>query len=222
MKGNAALLLALAVVFSGCSTTPSPPRITKLDSRPAGKAPATSLPPAALFEKCRALKLAPTDNLLCVSVGEQQLRWYRRPDAGAAESFTLRETFVCSTSKYGIGQKRKSYRTPLGLHRVKEKIGDGMPMGTIFKSRRVVGYTWRDDPDASITTRILWLDGMEPGFNRGGDVDTHARYVYIHGTGAQTSIGRPASHGCVHLRDRDLVTLFDNTPSGTMVWIAEK
>ena len=205
------------VLFGGCSTTPQ----QDSRARSVSQLPGASRPPAALFEKCRALNLEPTRDLLCLSVGEQRLRWYRRSRSGASDSYVLRETFVCSTSRYGIGQKRNSYRTPLGLHRVKEKIGAGMPVGTIFKSRKPVGYTWRDDPDAGITTRILWLDGLEPGFNRGGDVDTHARYVYIHGTGDQASIGRPASHGCVHLSDRDLVKLFDNTPSGAMVWIAE-
>ena len=215
---RAAALLIMAALFGGCSTTPS----SVSRERSVSFIPGAQRPPAALFEKCRALNLAPTDDLLCVSVGQQRLRWYRRSDSSAPGSYALRETFVCSTSKYGIGQKRNSYRTPLGLHRVKEKIGAGMPIGTIFKSRRAVGFTWRDDPDAGITTRILWLDGLEPGFNRGGNVDTHDRYVYIHGTGDQSSIARPASHGCVHLGDRDLVRLFDNTPSGAMVWIAEE
>ena len=190
--------------------------------RTTGQATDTTLPPAALFEKCRTLNLVPSTDLLCVSVEEQCLRWYRCAGVGARQSFALQENFVCSTSSHGTGQKLNSYRTPLGLHQVKEKIGDGMPMGTIFKSRRPVGYTWQGNPDASITTRIFWLDGLEPGFNRGGKVDSHDRYIYIHGTGKQTRIGRPGSHGCIHLRDEDLVKLFDNTPSGTMVWIAEE
>ena len=218
-----ALLLLAVALLSGCSTTPttrSPARsISRIPQAPSSQEPR---PPAALFEKCRALNLEPSSDLLCVSIGEQRLRWYRGFGSSAPGSYTLRETFVCSTSKFGIGQEKDSYRTPLGLHRVKERIGDGMPVGTIFKSRRAVGYTWRDDPDAGITTRILWLDGLEPGFNRGGNVDTHARYVYIHGTGDQSSIGRPASHGCVHLSDRDLVKLFNNTSSGAMVWITEE
>jgi len=220
---RAALLLLALALLSGCSTTPttrSPARsISRIPQAPSFQAPR---PPAALFEKCRALNLEPSSDLLCVSIGEQRLRWYRGLGSSAPGSYALRETFVCSTSKFGIGQEKDSYRTPLGLHRVKERIGDGMPMGTIFKSRRAVGYTWRDDPDAGITTRILWLDGLEPGFNRGGNVDTHDRYVYIHGTGDQSSIGRPASHGCVHLSDHDLVKLFDNTSSGAMVWITEE
>jgi lipoprotein-anchoring transpeptidase ErfK/SrfK len=77
-------------------------------------------------------------------------------------------------------------------------------------------------PDAKITTRILWLGGLEPGFNRGGNVDSHARYIYIHGTADQASIGKPTSCGCIHLADMDLIPLFDLLPSGTLVWIAER
>ena len=189
--------------------------------RHTGREPAFSQPPTALFDKCRELSLAPTLDLLNVSISEQSLHWYRSTGTTDRQSFALHKTFPCATSTYGVGQEMDSYRTPLGLHRVKEKIGAGMPAGTIFKSRRPVGYTWRDDPDASITTRIFWLEGLEPGFNRGGKVDSHARYIYIHGTGRQDRVGHPGSHGCIHLLDEDLVTLFDNTPSGTMVWISE-
>jgi hypothetical protein len=125
----------------------------------------------------------------------------------------------CSTSRFGIGQTEGTNCTPLGLHRIVEKIGGGWPVGTVFKGRRPIGYTWRGMPDAKITTRILWLEGLEPGFNRGGNVDSHARYIYIHGTADQTSIGKPTSCGCIHLADADLIPLFDLLPSGTLVWI---
>jgi len=225
------LLLVAAALFGGCSSTPPgsrarviaprPPPDARMVPRPTGQPADASQPPATLFETCRALNLTPTTDLLCVSVGEQRLHWYRGARTTDRQSFVLHRTFPCSTSTYGVGQQLDSYRTPLGLHRVKEKIGAGMPRGTIFKARQPVGYTWRDDPHASITTRIFWLEGLEPGFNRGGTVDSHARYIYIHGTGRQSRVGRPGSHGCIHLRDEDLVNLFDNTPSGTMVWIAE-
>jgi hypothetical protein len=133
----------------------------------------------------------------------------------------LLRVYRCSTSRFGIGQEEGSYRTPLGLHRVVEKIGGGWPAGTVFKGRQPVGYTWQGMPDAKITTRILWLEGLEPGFNRGGNVDSHARYIYLHGTGDQTSLGRPASCGCIHLADADLIPLFDRLPGGTLVWISE-
>jgi hypothetical protein len=108
------------------------------------------------------------------------------------------------------------------LHRIAEKIGAGAAEGTVFKARKAIGHVSQPEfASAKITTRIMWLDGLEPGFNRGGNVDTYARYVYIHGTADQTSIGRPDSCGCVHLADQDLVPLFDLLPVGTLVWICE-
>jgi len=142
------------------------------------------------------------------------------PRAAAGE-FHFIKKFRCSTSRFGIGQIAGSKCTPLGLHRIAEKIGGGWPVGTVFESRKPTGYTWRGMPKARITTRILWLEGLEPGFNRGGKVDTHSRYVYIHGTGDETTIGRPDSCGCIHLAADDLVPLFDKLPTGTLVWISE-
>jgi hypothetical protein len=135
--------------------------------------------------------------------------------------FRFAKKFRCSTSRFGISQVAGSNGTPLGLHRVVEKIGGGWPVGTVFKGRRPIGYTWQGMPDAKITTRILWLEGLEPGFNRGGNVDSHARCIYIHGTDDQTTIGRPMSCGCIHLADADLIPLFDKLPGGTLVWIGE-
>ena len=134
------------------------------------------------------------------------------------------KTFRCSTSRFGISQIAGSNGTPLGLHRIAEKIGAGVMVGTVFKARRVVGHASQPEfADAKITTRILWLEGLQPGlnkgFNGGVNVDSHARYIYIHGTGDQTTIGRPASHGCIHLADADLIPLFDKLPDGTLVWI---
>ena len=82
-----------------------------------------------------------------------------------------------------------------------------------------MGFTWQGQPDAAIAHRILWLEGLEPGFNRGGDRDSFARYIYIHGVGDETTLGRPTSRGCVHLAATDLLPLFDLLPVGTLVWI---
>ncbi len=175
-----------------------------------------------------------TRDVFIVSVSQQtaQLwesgRFGRSPGIGELDTvctsdhgYTLVKEYRCSTSKFGIGQKEGSNCTPLGLHRIAEKIGDGCPVGTVFKSRVPVGFTWEGMADASITTRILWLDGLEPGFNRGGDVDSYKRYIYIHGTGDETTIGRPASHGCIHLAALDLVPLYERLPVGTLVWIEQ-
>lgn len=172
---------------------------------------------SAFRECCQKLSVNLSAHVLCVSVAKQRLSWFEEADG----EHRLRAEMSCSTSRFGIGQDEGSNRTPLGLHRVLEKIGDGEPVGTVFRGRVPVGHV-RDEPLARITTRILWLDGLEPGFNRGGNVDTHARYVYIHGTGDESTIGRPDSHGCVHLRAADLVPLFDAVPSGSLVWISEQ
>jgi hypothetical protein len=134
---------------------------------------------------------------------------------------TLRKSFLISTSRFGTGQQNGSNQTPLGLHRVAEKVGGGQPIGTVFESRKPVGFTWQGLPEAPIVHRILWLDGLEPGLNRGGQVDSHSRYIYIHGLANEPALGRPSSHGCIHLAAADLLPLFDLLPSGSLVWIGE-
>ena len=140
----------------------------------------------------------------------------------AVRRYKLLKKIPCSTSRFGIGQVEGSNRTPLGLHRIVEKIGAGEPAGTVFKARRVIGHTSQPEfADAKITTRILWLEGLESGLNRGGNVDSHARYIYLHGTADQSSIGKPTSCGCIHLADADLIPLFGKLPGGTLVWIEQ-
>jgi len=166
------------------------------------------------------LDVSPTQFLFAVNI-ERQTAALLKLDHQSEYQF--QRVFRCSTSKFGIGQVAGSNCTPLGLHRIAEKIGEGCPVGTIFKARKPVGQVPPGTLDSTaITTRILWLEGLEPGFNRGGDVDTHARYIYIHGTGDETTLGRPASHGCIHLAAADLIPLYDQLPVGTLVWIAEK
>ena len=171
--------------------------------------------PEACMATCGRLKIEPTQFILTVNISRQTVSLF--------EDNKFVKKLRCSTSRFGIGQIEGSNRTPLGLHRIAEKIGGGEPAGTVFKSRQPVGHT--SDPefaDAKITTRILWLEGLELGFNLGGNVDSHARYIYIHGTADQAGIGKPASCGCIHLADADLIPLFDLLPAGTLVWISEK
>jgi hypothetical protein len=167
---------------------------------------------------CEKNGVVPSQFILTVSITQQTVSLF--------EKNKFVKKFPCSTSRFGIGQTEGSNRTPLGLHRIAEKIGTGEPAGTVFKARKVVGHTSQPElADAKITTRILWLEGLEPGFNQGFsggvNVDSHARYIYIHGTADQKSIGQPASHGCIHLADADLILLFDLLPGGTLVWIDE-
>ncbi|HUA68058.1 MAG TPA: L,D-transpeptidase [Candidatus Saccharimonadales bacterium] len=172
---------------------------------------------------CKKNGVVPTRFTLIVNIAKQTVSLFENSfmhSYSGVKSYTLTRRFPCSTSRFGIGQREGSNCTPLGLHRIVERIGGGWPAGTVFKGRQPIGYTWRGMPSAKITTRILWLEGLEPGLNRGGDVDSHARYIYIHGTADQSSIGKRTSCGCIHLADADLIPLFDLLPSGTLVWIA--
>jgi hypothetical protein len=173
---------------------------------------APQLPYDSFISACEKQGVAPTQFALVVSIADQS--------ASLFEQGKFIKTLPCSTSRFGIGQIEGSNKTPLGLHRIAEKIGAGAPAGTVFKARKIVGHVSQPEwADAKITTRIMWLEGLEPGLNQGGNVDSHARYIYIHGTADQSSIGKPASCGCIHLTDADIIPLFDLLPSGTLVWI---
>jgi lipoprotein-anchoring transpeptidase ErfK/SrfK len=123
--------------------------------------------------------------------------------------------YVVSTSKFGIGSEPGSYKTPSGQFRVAEKIGDGAVPGEIFISREPTGKLGaEDDPKDHVQTRILWLDGLEPC-----NANTHERYVYIHGTNAESQLGTPASYGCVRMSNLDVIDLYDRIPVGAAVEI---
>lgn len=126
--------------------------------------------------------------------------------------------YPVSTSKFGTGDAPGRYGTPLGILSVREKIGDGAPLGAVFKSRRRTGEVL--PPNARgrdpIVTRILWLDGEEPA-NR----NSFARCIYIHGTPQEKALGRPASYGCIRMRSRDVAELYDFTGRGTLVRIVK-
>ncbi len=139
---------------------------------------------------------------------------------GAACRLVWRQRLVVSTSRYGTGQVQNSHRTPLGLHRIARKVGGGWPVGTVFQARQPIGLVWNGLPEAPIAHRILWLEGLEPGFNRGGVVDSFQRFIYLHGVGQESGLGRPASIGCIHLSASDLIPLFEVLPTGTLVWVS--
>jgi lipoprotein-anchoring transpeptidase ErfK/SrfK len=134
-------------------------------------------------------------------------------------------TWPVSTSKFGAGEKNGSFCTPRGKHIVRAKIGAGQPPGAVFVRRRATGEVWTPElheryPGRDwILTRILWLSGCEPGRNRLGEVDTMRRYIYIHGTPDSAELGKPGSIGCVRMRNRDIVELFDLVPPYTEVEI---
>lgn len=130
--------------------------------------------------------------------------------------------YPVSTSKFGTGNQENSFKTPLGVHKIAEKIGGGTPLGHIFKSRKDTGEYWRGEisEENLILSRILWLSGLEPGINHGPGIDSYERYVYIHGTNQERFIGTPTSHGCVCMKNTDIIELFDKAPEGTIVIIS--
>lgn len=155
-----------------------------------------------------------------ISVARQLLTLF--DDAGRV----LRE-YRISTGKAGVGELSGSLQTPRGRHRIRAKIGSGAAENTIFVGRRPTGELWSPEfaqrhPGRDwVLTRILWLSGCEPGRNRLGCVDTMRRYIYIHGAPETAEMGTPASHGCIRMRNADIVDLFDLVPVYTPVEIRE-
>lgn len=143
------------------------------------------------------------------------------------ENQDLIERFSVSTALKGTGQQRGSFCTPLGRHIVRAKIGAGSPPNTVFVGRRPTGEIYSPELAAQfpgrdwMLTRILWLSGCEPGFNRLGEVDTMRRYIYIHGSPDSAEMGKPGSIGCIRMRNADIIRLFDRVPAGTPVEILE-
>ena len=143
------------------------------------------------------------------------------------EGERILRTYSVSTAKKGAGEKNGSFCTPRGRHIVRAKIGAGQPANTVFVRRRPTGEVWSPELHARypgrdwMLTRILWLSGCEPGKNRLGDVDTMRRYIYLHGSPDLAEMGKPGSIGCVRMRNRDIVELFDLVPPYTPVEIRE-
>ena len=137
---------------------------------------------------------------------------------------TIRK-YSISTAKNGIGSKQDSYKTPPGLHTIKRKIGKEVPFGGIMVSRVYEGniakiLTTRENAKRDyVTSRIMWLQGEEPGINRGRNIDSYNRYIYIHGTPEEGYIGEPASHGCIRMKNMDVIELFDFVEEGTPILI---
>lgn len=135
--------------------------------------------------------------------------------------------FPVSTAKYGAGEINGSEQTPRGWHQVRAKIGDRCQPGTVFVGRRPTGEIFekalrRQYPERDwILTRILWLSGLEPGFNRMGNVDTMRRFIYIHGCPDEDRLGQPGSHGCIKMCNTDVIDLFSQVDAGTKVLITE-
>ncbi|MBK7382587.1 MAG: L,D-transpeptidase [Flavobacteriales bacterium] len=156
-------------------------------------------------------------DLLYISVQRQRLFHVRNGE--------LIAEFAIATASNGLGSQQDTYRTPTGLHRVSEKFGDGVPPFGILRDREFTGQL--ADPDFSgidkdwITARVLWLSGLEPGVNQGGEVDSHERFIYIHGTANEKSVGSPTSKGCIRMRNADVIDLYEQVPIGTLVVVLD-
>ena len=162
----------------------------------------------------------PQNPLITVSISEQKLY--------LIEKNKVTESYVISSAKKGTGNLSGSYKTPLGIHRISEKLGDGAEIGSIFKARenthkiaKTLSHPDEESSADNITSRILWLSGLEEGFNKGGNIDSHDRYIYIHGTDEEGRLGKAVSHGCIRMGNRAVIELFDRVTVGTLVNIIE-
>lgn len=137
------------------------------------------------------------------------------------------KSYPVSTAKNGAGERRGSECTPRGWHRIRAKIGANQPINSVFIGRRPTGEIYhaelaQQQPKRDwILTRILWLDGLEPGKNRYREVDTASRYIYIHGCPDALLDGKPGSHGCIRMSNDDIIELFDRVPAGACVYLHE-
>jgi len=155
-----------------------------------------------------------------VNIYEQTLRLFNGDN--------LVRQYPVSTARNGPGELMDSECTPRGAHIVSEKIGEGYEQNTVFVSRKATGelytpelYTQFPGRDW-ILTRILWLSGTEPGCNQGSNVDSHDRFIYIHGSPDEVEMGKPGSRGCIRMRNKDVIELFEQVTDGTPVHISEK
>lgn len=183
-------------------------------------AAATQSPSGGRWAALQNLGITATPAFVEVDTLRQKLTLYLR--------YRPSKTYFISTSAKGPGQLLGSLQTPRGLHRIYQKFGAGEPPMTIFKVRKSIGKQWTcRDPEQNdlILTRILALEGLQRGLNRGHDkfqrcVDSRLRCIYLHGTHEEHKIGTPASHGCIRMRNADILELFLHLPVGAQVWIS--
>ena len=157
------------------------------------------------------------DKLLLVNVEDQEMYLLQKG--------IIINKYLISSSVYGTGSKVNSLKTTLGRHIIVQKIGDGLPLAAVLKGREWTGgianiITDPIDTEFDIvTSRILWLSGLEEGLNLGTGVDSKSRYIYIHGTAEEGLIGKPASDGCIRMYNKDVISLFNKVDTKTEVWI---
>jgi len=156
-----------------------------------------------------------TEKSIDIDIAKQELRLFLGD--------SLLSSYSISTAKNGVGQKMGSECTPMGQHIIRAKIGEEAAENAVFVGRRETGEIFSEElrkknPDRDwILTRILWLSGIEKGKNRAGEVDTMRRYIYIHGCPDSDSFSEPSSHGCVKMRNKDIIELYENVEAGIHV-----
>ena len=157
------------------------------------------------------------ENLLYVDIENQSLIYLKKG--------SIQKIYTISSSSYGTGSKENSYKTPLGKHEIYKKIGGNLPENAILKGRvwnGAIADVIKEPIDTDfdhVTSRILWLDGLEIGKNKGKGIDSRKRFIYIHGTAEEGLIGKPASDGCIRMYNRDVIELFDLVNEKAQVWI---
>lgn len=233
--GLLAAALALTVISLKCISTPKPPvepveevmSVMSESSDGEMEAPQPEEPDAA-----SALVDDATWRYL------QGLGWDERVGAGLAVWVSVEEQMFrvlrgreivwaepCATAAKGTGSVKGSNQTPLGWHTIKRKTGDGAPWGQVFRGGQATNEIWQPGQSTKedlVLTRVLFLDGLEPGKNKGGNVDSYDRYIYIHGTNDEAKIGTPSSHGCIRLMNDAVIDVYNLLPTGTPVLITER
>tara|TARA_B110000014_G_C19997882_1_gene517071 strand:- start:357 stop:947 length:591 start_codon:yes stop_codon:yes gene_type:complete len=177
----------------------------------------SSLAQNNIIETARSYIIEDFKELVFVSIKEQKLYHIKNEK--------IINTFIISSSKYGTGNMEGSNKTPLGLHKIREKHGEKTPINGKMLGRKFYGKIAKIHTDKSrsktddVTTRIFWLEGLEKGKNKGEGIDSYKRYIYIHGTSEEGRIGSPASHGCIRMKNKDIINLYKRVEVGTLVLI---
>lgn len=175
--------------------------------------------PDSFYKALKEKNLLPTKNVLIIKVKEQKLELYTYGEK--------RKSYIISTAKNGVGQKEGDGQTPLGFHKIARKIGDNAPAYAIFQGRQRKGI-WRGQEkykkEDLIMTRICWLEGMEEGFNKGKDekgcnVDSYNRHIYIHATNHEELLGKPVSKGCIRMSTEGIIDLYSLVQEGDILWV---
>jgi len=171
-----------------------------------------------LIQRCTALAIKPTNQVLTVSLRHQEMTLWTGSDRTTV--------YAVSTGRNPPSCVKDSFGTPTGLHHIADKVGDKEPLGTVFRFRLSLGRRyWEMDPEEQkknlITTRFMRLRGLEEGHNSGPGRDSYDRLIYIHGTNHEKRVGQPGSAGCIEMKNQEVLDLFNHVPTGTLILIEE-